>query len=148
MQFRYTLLLLVFALVGCLSVVPATRDAEITRAADTTPHSETQRYGDTDTKRMLRNEKPATNADTANPSAGEERAIIVSGMKSAFYRLLKAFGILPQTIYARMGIRSGWAPAIVHRFYHSYSRWYARKVPVYNAPPVYYSPPVYGYPVS
>ncbi|EGZ05503.1 hypothetical protein PHYSODRAFT_307763 [Phytophthora sojae] len=116
---RYGLLLVVLAAVTTyLHVTDSERSLESVPATD----SVTQAH---DTKPLLRQEvKTAPDArDVA--AGGEERAFIGSYTKNVLYELLAKLRVTPQTIAVHLGIKSGRAPAVVHRFYNSYHRWFA-----------------------
>ncbi|KAG2786121.1 hypothetical protein PC129_g16273 [Phytophthora cactorum] len=137
---RYALLLIVFVLVGGVNTVSAVKDTGLISAAGKLPSSPNQlalvssaELTNPDTKRLLRQESVTTTGNGGDDDATEERAIITSTLKNALYKFLAWRGINPQTVSVKLGIHSGRAPDIYHRFYNSYQRWYAT-----------YGPRVYG----
>ncbi|KAJ8561515.1 hypothetical protein ON010_g8163 [Phytophthora cinnamomi] len=120
---RYALLLI--ALVGAATIAAANQANSITSGPAHATLPITQGH---DTKRILRQASKTATADDDSKqfinADGEERTILTTFAKTSLYELLAAFRIHPQTLYVHLGIRSGTAPAILHRFYNSYHRWY------------------------
>ncbi|ETK72430.1 hypothetical protein L915_20470 [Phytophthora nicotianae] len=126
---RYALLLVAFAYVGRANTVSAVKVAGMIYATGKLPAGPTemkfvssQDSTNPDSKRFLRHEAVVTRKDDIDVNSTEERAIIGSALKNGVFKILASRGILPQTIYVKLGIRSGKAPAFVHWISNNYQR--------------------------